>query len=40
MELVLMVVILIALALASAWFGVDSRETADRRYPGSRVGLT
>jgi hypothetical protein len=39
MQLVLMVVLLIVLALASTWFGVDSRDTADRRNPGSWLRL-
>ena len=39
MQLVLMVVLLIVLALASTWFGIDSRDTADRRNPGSGVRL-
>src|SRR5207244_12988530 len=37
MQLVLMVVLLIVLALTSTWFGVDSRDTADRRNPGPGV---
>lgn len=40
MDVVLILVLLIALALASTGFGVDSRDTADRRNLGPGVKLT